>query len=161
MYHWYDTKNRIQGFTLLELLMVIAIVAILLTLAVNYIDTSRSKGSDANVKANLKNAMSQAEVYYINQARTYTGLCNDQTIGIFKKMQSAKRAFGGATQSTYDVSVASTWQTEACHDSVTAFAAWVPLKESTPASPVGWCVDSLGVGKKVTAILASNATQCP
>ena len=81
-----------RGFTLLELLIVIAIIGILATVVLASMSQSKDKGADAGVKSNLLNARSQAEVYYTNSNRSYAGVCNDTTIGIFKQVQAAAKA---------------------------------------------------------------------
>lgn len=53
-----------RGFTLIELLVVIAIIGILSAIVVSSLDTSRNKGSIASIKADLRNAIPQAELSY-------------------------------------------------------------------------------------------------
>lgn len=52
------------GFTLLELLVVIAIIGILSAVGLGSYQKSRKKGSDAKVKADLKEIQNAMEQYY-------------------------------------------------------------------------------------------------
>ena len=52
-----------RGFTLIELLVVIAIIGILSAVVLASLNTARTKGSDAGVKANLDTVKTQAALY--------------------------------------------------------------------------------------------------
>lgn len=158
------SHNRKKGFTLLELLVVIAIIGILSAVVVMSLDQSKDKGGDAGVKNNLTNSRSQAEVFYINSTsnpKSYVGICSAGTNSPFRQIQAAARAYGKTPKVAYNNVTPSTWNTEECHATASAYAIWVPLRESRNGAPVGWCIDSTNTGKKVTAVLNANATQCP
>lgn len=154
-----------NGFTLLELLVVIALISLIAAVIIASMSMSKSKGADGGVKSNLTNARSQAEVFYINSAsnpKSYIGLCDESAVGgIWKHVQTAAKAYGKVPKATsYDNATASTWNTEECHANQNAYAVWVPLSDSTSGSISGWCVDSASVGKKVTIVLGINDYSC-
>ncbi|MBP9715542.1 MAG: type II secretion system protein [Candidatus Pacebacteria bacterium] len=60
-----------RGFTLLELLVVVAIIGILSAIVLTSIATSRAKSIDSLIQQNLRTVQTQAEVYFQNN-KTYT-----------------------------------------------------------------------------------------
>ncbi len=158
----YIQKNA--GFTLLELLVVLAIIGILAAITISYVTQSRDKGGDAGVKSNILNARPQAEFYFNGSAtstNSYVGVCNDGKNGVYKQVRAAARASGVTPQTTYVNTTASGGDTEVCHSDSTRYVVWVPLVGSTDTSISGWCIDSTNASRIVTTGLAANAYACP
>ncbi len=155
------TLNTRKGFTLLELLIVVAIIGILAAISLSYLGQSKTKGIDAGIKSDLKNAQSQAEVYYTNHNRNYDGVCNDSTDGIFKQITGAGKKFDGNPVGIYDNGLDSSFASnERCNDDANGYAVWVPLRTTANTA---WCIDSRNASKVVNNILSGtvNQTQCP
>ncbi|MFA5791795.1 MAG: type II secretion system protein [Candidatus Paceibacterota bacterium] len=153
-------NNFKKGFTLLELLVVVAIVGILSAVIFGSLNSTRNKGGDAGVKSNLRTAMSQAEIFYnTNTAvlNTYTDVCANGVVGgaqgIGLQILAAAKSNGYAT---YTRDGTGTLTTATCNDNLTFWAAEVPLK-SAGANKM-WCVDSAGKSEeKTTSIGAGTA----
>ena len=62
-----DSLKKQMGFTLIELLVAIAIISILAAMAISQYREYKIKAYDASAKATLKNALTAAEDYFIQQ----------------------------------------------------------------------------------------------
>ena len=87
--------NLKKGFTLIELLVVVAIIGILASVVLASLNTARSKGSDAAIKANLTNTRAQAALFYDGTSpSTYAAVCTTATTGIGAGVAAAAAASG-------------------------------------------------------------------
>jgi len=62
-----------QGFTLIELLVVIAIIGILAAIAIPQFAAYRRRAYESDVKANLKNAATGQEAYFVDNNNYLSG----------------------------------------------------------------------------------------
>jgi prepilin-type N-terminal cleavage/methylation domain-containing protein len=65
--------RREQGFTLVELIVVMLIMAILLSIAVGFYIGARDKAGDATARANIRIAIPAVEAYRTDEG-TYAGM---------------------------------------------------------------------------------------
>jgi type II secretory pathway pseudopilin PulG len=145
----------------MELLVVVAIIGMLSSVVLTSLNAARSKGADAAVRANLANTRAEASIFFDANNGSYDNVClTTGTAVIGDGVNAAELAYRGAVTGYLD-STASTWNTAQCHDSANAWAAWVPLKASASGSILAWCVDSTGIEKQTTTVLAANIYVCP
>ena len=95
-----------SGFTLLELLVVIAVVGMLAAIAVPQFAAYRRRGFDTDVKSNIANATIAEEAYY-TQIQTYTSSLADLVSWGFKQSAGVNIAATG-TATTFIISAGAT-----------------------------------------------------
>ena len=137
------------GFTIIELLVVVAIIAVLAAIVLVNVTGYINKGKDASIKGNLSTTLVQSAVYYDTNGNYGTtaanGLCATPIVAnALAAANTASGVVGGAT-CTYNVTMPAT---------ATAFCACSPEKTTGNV----YCVDSTG-NKKESA--STCAAACP
>ncbi len=148
-------KDNLRGFTLIELLVVIAIIGILSAVVLASLNTARSKGNDASVKANLDTIRTQSAIYYDTNSNYYTGTAP----GALTACTTANTLFTDP-QVTAAIAGANTAGGVVACANTASMAAWAVHGQVSNPSAGEWCVDSTGVSK-FEGTRAPTGTSCP
>ena len=126
-----------KGFTIIELLIVVAIIAILTGIVLYNVTAWINQSKDASIQANL-NSIQTNSAKFLDANQTYDGFCSDSSY---------------ITAHDAIANISATTQT--CNTTVSAFCACSTLKVT--AGNV-FCVDSTGIKKTVSS--TDCATEC-
>ncbi len=146
--------------------MVIAIIGVLAAVVLASFGSARNKGVDSTVKANLDGTRPQAELYYVANGNSYTGVCatvpaaNVKTINSFAV--AAQQAYNGSTAINTTYATAGSANTATCHVSTaTGAGTWALEAPLKVVSGSFFCVDSFGYAATTSgSTLGANDTTC-
>ena len=132
-------NKRQEGFTMIEVLVVIAIIAVLSSMVAVYILQYISKAEDAALKENAQTLLTVAVVFF-HSSQNYNGLCETAIVMQIKdSMPLAKNCNVALDNLSF------------------AFCAQTEVNKSK-----AWCVDSTGIKKEINNLdCTGSITSCP
>ncbi len=142
-----------KGFTIIELIVVIAIIAVLAAIVLVNVTQYIAKGKDASITGNLASVMTNAAVFYDTHSSTYTGLCTSATVKAALDAVDATRGDTGKSACNVDIS-----------ETATVGTTWAACAQLVNDKVNALCVDSTGTKKTIaaaTCVTAWTATVCP
>lgn len=140
--------NKCSGFTLIEVLMVVAIIGILATVVLGQVTAARARAANVVIKSTLSNLRTQAALVYSSaNPDSYAQACTDP---IFVAGLTNAGTIGGEPAKCF--AAQNTW----------VVAATLQVSDGTATN---WCVDSAGKSVGMTAeqygAITSATTLCP
>lgn len=133
-------KLHTRGFTLVELLIVIAIVGVLAAAVLASLNSARSKGSVAAVKSSFRTIASQAEIVYnTTLGDSYNTTGSTVSSATCSTLTTANTIFANVNiQKALKQAVVNASGDATCGVSSGAFAIAIRMKDNTY-----WCIDSV------------------
>ena len=146
------TYKHTRGFTLVELMLVIALIGILTSIILASIGNARTKGDEVKTKSQLAAIQTAATIYYGSHANSYgSTVTNDcTTAGSFFQDTDSHMA------ALVDIGTYPQGTTLTCNANDSAYAV-----SATLSNGAWWCVDSLGTAKGESSNIGADVTACP
>ena len=165
-----------KGFTLIELVVVIAVTAVLSGIILFTVTQYIGKGKDSNISGNLAILIPAGEVFYNGNGSSYNdglaSFCNPQQNSVLKniisQMPDNPRGCSGGTRGGQNAWTATSNPAGVCCITAIDGGAWAACASKFTNCPgvscTAFCVDSMGRKKEIpvaSCTASTLASQCP
>ena len=147
----YIRRKSGAGFTLIELAVVIAIIAILYGIILFSVTQYMNKSKDSNISANLAVLIPAGEVFYNGNNNSYQNFCSSNVVSNVKAQMPVNPSSNCYNSSTNPKGVC-------CYvPSTNYYQAWAACAREFADSSKAYCVDSRGIKKEILNSSCTNA----
>lgn len=141
------TKKSTSAFSLVELMVVIAIIGVMSAVIMTNLNSARGKTANTTIKSNLNSIRAQSLIFFDDNNFSFgatTNSCNALgRVFLYPPIRDTIIANNTIVNGTF------------CAGSVSAWVIRSPLKVQE-GNFTWWCVDHTGVSKGVTALQITN-----
>lgn len=143
--------NYSRGFTLIELVVVITIIALLSGIVLASIGQYTNKGKDSNIYGNLAVLIPAGEVYYNGNGYSYKGFCDPtEDTGNSAMRNTISQMPVNISGVCYNSSTTATANPAGlCCYVKSDYQAWAACVLKFTDSNIAYCVDSRGMKKEI------------
>lgn len=138
-----------KGFTLLELLVVIALIGIFAAIVVAALNSARNKGKDSSIRGTMAGMRAQAQLYYA--ANSYYASPNTTTCGFY--LFATSKSSQGVLEAVTEIEKQNGSYNMSCAADTKNWGVSTTLNDGT-----SWCVDSQGKTKVGTVDISNPGT---
>ena len=145
MVRWAQYKFMNKGFTLVELIVTMAIIAILYGVVMFCVSLYVNIGKDSNISGGLATLIPTGEVWYNGNNNSYIGFCTTGVNGN-SVLNNISNSISGIV----------------CN--IPSSQSWVACAPEFVTANTAWCVDSRAVSEQINTTsypCNSSLTQCP
>jgi len=138
-------KKRQKAFTLIELLMVIAVIGVLSSVILSALNDARNSSIDAKVQSEMDSLAKRAEIEN-SQVGNYNIVCGTNGVATSSSIVKIINSINSLGSVTF-----------ICNSETTKYAAAATFDDGF------WCVDSTGARKKIPNALNTSPAEyvCP